>query len=262
MEGEKGNEWSAVWAEGIASMMFTFMACGVITASGNVTFEELNAPRLAAIALAQGFAYSTMVYLTNILSSTGGVGYLNPAVTIAIASTNAATQRYSWKDSPVMRAVYLVLMQFAGAIFGVVLVMASVPNSLKGAEKLGSPQLGYGSSMLSGFTMEFFGAFFLTWVILANTCRDRSRVESNVSAPIAVGLAVVALTIFAYPFTGAAFNPARALAPMLCAWSFNVSSLVVYVLAPILGSVLSAAVYITAFTNSAVTFGFSAPAKE
>ena len=58
MEGEKGNEWSAVWAEGIASMMFTFMACGVITASGNVTFEELNAPRLAAIALARKYTSS------------------------------------------------------------------------------------------------------------------------------------------------------------------------------------------------------------
>ena len=69
------------------------------------------------------------------------------------------------------------------------------------------------------------------------------------------------LQIFAFPFTGASFNPVRAFAPMLVgnAWSINIS---MYMFAPIIGAFVSAIVYILAFTNHPLRFGFNHDGKN
>ena len=78
---------------------------------------------------------------------------------------------------------------------------------------------------------------------------------------MAIGLATVALNIFAFPFTGASFNPVRAVAPMLVGWSWSVNFLL-YILAPIAGALVGVLVYILAFTHDDVKFGLSYDAKD
>merc|ERR1711871_676193 len=92
------------------------------------------------------------------------------------------------------------------------------------------------------------------WVIMTNTCRNRSVISKNVTAPMAIGLAMCALQIFAFPFTGASFNPIRAMAPMLVGWSADVNALL-YIIAPIVGCFMGAIVYILAFTSHDLAFG-------
>ena len=193
-----------------------------------------------------------------------GPGYLNPAMTFAIMVTNSSHGRYQWGSSggsAWMRGLLLIVAQCIGSCLGAVLVVATIPNSMKGDDVLGMPTLSFGSTFASGFIFEAFGTFFLSWVIMTNTCRSRSVISKNVTAPMAIGLATVALNIFAFPFTGASFNPARAVAPMLVGWSWSVDFLL-YILAPLAGALTGTLVYILAFTHDDIKFGLSYNAKE
>ena len=154
-----------------------------------------------------------------------------------------------------MRCFYFIVAQFGGGLLGAALVVATIPNADGGVSAVGAPNLSYGSTTYSGFAFELFGSFFLTWVTLTNTCRTRSIIAKNVSAPMAIGLAMCSMQIFAYPFTGASFNPVRALAPMIISWQIR-SHVVIYLLAPVIGSLFGAIVYILAFTNTRLSFGF------
>ena len=206
--------------------------------------------------LTEGLSYSTLIYLTTVINKYG-VGYLNPAVTFAIMVTNKSHGRYQWGTSHLTdwkRGCYLILAQFVGGTLGAVLVLATIPNSMKGEDVLGIPALNYGSTPSSAFVFETFGTFFLTWVILCNTCRNRSVISKNVTAPMAIGLATVSLNIFAFPFTGASFNPIRAFAPMLVSWSWA-PTIFVYLIAPLIGGLLGMFVYVMAFTNFSMKFG-------
>jgi|TARA_B110000008_G_scaffold218542_1_gene218317 glycerol uptake facilitator-like aquaporin len=252
------TEWRAVFTEFLATALYVFICCGIVTSTGNVTFDELNSPRLVVIALTQGLAYTVLLYLTQI-TTRYGVGYMNPAVTLAIGLTNASHGRYQWgsekNGKDISRVIFFLIAQFAGGLFGAALVVATIPNAATGVTKIGAPQLNYGSTVASGFVFEVFGTFFLTWVILTNTCRTRSVIAKNVSAPMAIGLAMCALQIFAYPFTGASFNPVRAFSPVVVAWNFE-ANLVIYMIAPVIGALFGAIIYILAFTNDPLRFGF------
>jgi glycerol uptake facilitator-like aquaporin len=266
-EEERGDadksEWEGIIMEAIATMIYVFVCCGVVASTANVTFDELNSPRLVVISLAQGLSYSSLIYLTTVINKYGP-GYLNPAITLAIMLTNSSHGRYQWGSSggkAWMRGVLLIIAQSLGGCLGAVLVLATIPNSMKGEDVLGVPALNFGSTFTSGFIFEAFGTFFLSWVVMTNTCRSRSVISKNVTAPMAIGLATVALNIFAFPFTGASFNPVRAVAPMLVGWSWSVNFLL-YILAPIAGALVGVLVYILAFTHDDVKFGLSYDAKD
>ena len=239
-------------------MLYVFVCCGIVTSTGNVTFDELNSPRLVVIALTQGLSYTVLLYLTQI-QARYGVGYMNPAITLAIGITNASHGRYQWgteKDGKdIWRCINFIIAQFAGGLFGAALVVATIPNAEGGVTPVGAPNLNFGSTFSSGFMFEVFGTFFLTWVVLTNTCRTRSVIAKNVSAPMAIGLSMCALQIFAYPFTGASFNPVRAFSPAIVSATFT-SSMYIYMLAPIVGAFFGAVVYILAFTTSPFKLGF------
>ena len=205
----------------------------------------------------EGLSYSTLIYLTTVISKYGA-GYLNPAVTLVIMLTNKSHGRYQWgktHDSDWKRGALLIVAQTVGGCLGAVLVLATIPNSMKGEDVLGKPALNYGSTFTSGFVFEVFGSFFITWVILCNTCRNRSVISKNVTAPMAIGLATVSLNVFAFPFTGASFNPIRAFAPIFVSWTWS-SDVILYTLAPVVGSFFGMFVYIMAFTNFDMKFGF------
>lgn len=144
----------------------------------------------------------------------------------------------------------------------------------QGTARLGAPQLGYGSTFWSAMAFEALCTFFLVWVTLATFVR-REGTSRTTSAPLAVGAALTALQVrgchapiprraagslappppqlFAYPFTGGAMNPIRALAPFLCTWSFE--HWTVYVAGPVVGAVAAALAYVLAFTNEDKLFG-------
>ena len=49
------TEWDGIVIEAVAAMMYVFICSGVVASTSNVTFDELNSPRLVVIALARKF---------------------------------------------------------------------------------------------------------------------------------------------------------------------------------------------------------------
>ena len=125
-----------------------------------------------------------------------------------------------------------------------------VPDADKSNENLGVPALTYGTTSGSGFAIEALGAFFMTWIVLANEAYTMAGPRST-STPIALGTAMTSLQLFAFPFTTACFNPVRALCLFLFSGTSG-SDLVTFVSAPFVGSLLATGLYLVAFTNTGV----------
>ena len=52
-ESADKSEWEGIIMEAIATMIYVFVCCGVVASTANVTFDELNSPRLVVISLAR-----------------------------------------------------------------------------------------------------------------------------------------------------------------------------------------------------------------
>jgi glycerol uptake facilitator-like aquaporin len=89
----------------------------------------------------------------------------------------------------------------------------------------------------AGFLIEAVLAFFLVTVVLSTAVAGRA---GNL-APLAIGMTLTLNIIMGGALTGAAFNPARALGPMVATGNFTDAWL--YVTAPIVGAVVAAVVH-------------------
>jgi aquaporin Z len=239
----------AVWVEALATIVYSLVATGVVASTNMVTVGELLPPRLVVIALSNGLSYTTAVYITS-RATRQGLGYLNPAVTIAMMCANPATKRYQWYNSGlpgVMRGMFLMFAQFVGALLGVLLVLGVVPRSGDTPEALGVPRIGNGATPANACAFEAMGTFFLTFVVLCCECRSPGNSRSA-SAPLAVGLAMTVLVLFTFPFTGAIFNPFRAFWLFVCGMNFS-WDWVPFLFGPVLGALGAVLVYTLAFTS-------------
>jgi aquaporin Z len=80
-------------------------------------------------------------------------------------------------------------------------------------------------------------AFFLVTVVLSTAVAGRA----GSLAPLAIGMTLTLNIIMGGALTGAAFNPARALGPMVVTGNFTDAWL--YVTAPIVGAIIAAFVH-------------------
>ena len=87
---------------------------------------------------------------------------------------------------------------------------------------------------VAGFVIEAVLAFFLVTVVLSTAVAGRA---GNL-APLAIGMTLTFNILMGGALTGAAFNPARALGPMVATGKFDDAWL--YVAAPIVGAVIAA----------------------
>jgi glycerol uptake facilitator-like aquaporin len=89
----------------------------------------------------------------------------------------------------------------------------------------------------AGYVIEAVLGFFLSTVVLSTAVAGRA---GNL-APLAIGVTLIFNIIMGGPLTGAAFNPARALGPMIATGNFNDAWL--YLTAPIVGAIVAAIVH-------------------
>jgi aquaporin TIP len=175
-------------------------------------------PGLVWVALASGLMYAAALAATVPVSG----GYLNPAVTIML---------WVFKRLDEMQAILLVLAQILGACIagGVLWLVLPADEPARMASQLGAPHLNLeylgaaGSSSLAiavkGICLELILTFLLVLIIFGTQLDPRApRWSGNWANRLAclwIGLALVGCTIFGFPFTGAALNPARWLGPAL-----------------------------------------------
>jgi aquaporin Z len=213
-------------AEFIGTFAFVFIGAGAAAVVG----EGAGLPGVVAVAFAHGLAIMAFAFAYGSVSG----GHMNPAVTIGVLAAGAMG---------VGEAVGYVVSQLIGGIAGALLLR----TVLGGAETgLGTPTLAHnlalGASTVTitpgaGFVIEAVLAFFLVTVVLSTAVAGRA----GSLAPLAIGMTLTFNILMGGALTGAPFNPARALGPMVATGNFR--DVWLYMAAPIVGAIVAAIVH-------------------
>jgi MIP family channel proteins len=242
----------AYLAEMIGTFAFVFISAGsqyVARLGGWQPGDVWWQPGLVWVALASGLMYAAVLAVTVPVSG----GYLNPAVTIML---------WVFRRLDETQAIFLVLAQVLGAAIAGAALWLVLPadEPARMASHLGAPYLNLeyfgaaGSSStgiwMKGVALELILTFILVIVIFGTQLDPRaSRWSGNWANRLAclwIGLALVGCTIFGFPFTGAALNPARWLGPALWDLTQHADAFqyhAPYWLGPIAGTLLAGWLY-------------------
>ena len=213
-------------AEFIGTFSFVFIGAGAAAVVGS----GVGLPGITAIAFAHGLTIMAFAFAYGSVSG----GHFNPAVTVGVLLAGAMRAG---------EAVGYIVSQLIGGIVGALLLRAVLGGASTG---LGTPALAHdlalGATTLTvtptaGFVIEAVLAFFLVTVVLCTAVAGRA---GNL-APLAIGMTLTLNIIMGGALTGAPFNPARALGPMVATGNFNDAWL--YMIAPIVGAIVAAIVY-------------------
>ena len=192
---------------------FSMIFCG----TGAMTVNEVTGGEVThvGIAITWGLIVMAMIYA---FGETSGA-HFNPAVTIAFAYA----KKFAWKEVP-----KYITAQVLGAFVASLVLWFLFPAS----EYLGAtiPTV----DVWRAFVLELLLTFFLMVVIINVSTGSK---EMGIIAGIAVGAVVLLEAMFAGPITNASMNPARSIAPNIV--SGNIEGLWLYIVAPILGSLLA-----------------------
>lgn len=220
--------WKPLLAEMIGTFALIFAGAGAIIAN-ELTRGGVG---LVGIALAHGLAIAVMVWALGIVSG----GHFNPAVTSAFLATGRMT---------VGRGLAYIVAQLTGAVLGALALWTAFPHGAASAVHLGTPSLGFGTSVGAGIVLEAIGAFFLVTVVFGTAVHPK---DPRLGA-LAIGLTITVDILAFGVLTGAAMNPARAFGPALVAGAWT--DQLVYWIGPIIGGVLAGWLYSGAYIGDA-----------
>ena len=221
------NHLSArILAEFIGTFAFVFIGAGAAAVVG--TGAGLSG--ITAIAFAHGLTIMVFAFAYGSLSG----AHFNPAVTVGVLAARAMTLGDA--------IAYIVSQLMAGAAAALLLraVLGGVSTGL------GRPELAQDVALAAttltitpeaGFVIEAALGFFLVIVVLKTAVAN----SAGNLAPLAIGMTVVFNIMMAGALTGANFNPAISLGPMIATGNFTDAGL--YVTAPIAGAIVAALVH-------------------
>jgi glycerol uptake facilitator protein len=177
-----------------------------------------------------------LFFLIQTLAVVSGA-HFNPAVTAALTAIR--------QIRPIDSAIYVVV-QLAGGVLGALatkLILNNFDNAKAvnyGAPSLGDPLDG---KVPLGMLVEGLGTFFLVWAIVGVAVNPAAFREW---AGLVIGATLGLVVMVAGSLTGASVNPARAFGPDLVSGEWS-DFLLVYLLAPLIGALLAAFVYMRMF---------------
>jgi aquaporin Z len=141
-------------------------------------------------------------------------------------------RRLSWTDF----GIYL-FGQLLGALFAsLTILMASGLALFQG---LGPTTFDVNTSVLIVIVIEMFLTFILVYLILAAS--QRKSLQPFLG--LIIGLSLVGLILLGGPITGASLNPARSIIPALLEGGSALQQVWVYVVGPLIGSMLAVIFY-------------------
>lgn len=204
----------AYLAELIGTFLFMTIGYASVAAAGSG-----SAPGLLVVPFAFGFGLLAAIFAFGQVSG----GHFNPAVTIAMVLDKRTTA---------MDAVGYIVAQVIGAIGAAAVIVIAVNQA---AVTSGITKPAGGVSDIGALILEIiFTAGFLA-VILASTKRVPTL------APLAIPLTLVAIHFATATLSGASVNPARSIGSAIVGG--DVSALWIYLVGPVIGSVLGWAAY-------------------
>jgi MIP family channel proteins len=213
-------------AEFIATFALVFIGAGAAAVVG----DGAGLSGIGAIAFAHGLTVMVFAFAYGSVSG----GHMNPAVTVGVMAAGAIS---------VGEAAAYIVSQLVGGVAAALALSAVLGGVATG---LGTPTLAQGLALgattvtitpAAGFAIEAMLAFFLVTTVLSTAVAGRA---GNL-APLAIGMTLTLNIIMGGALTGAAFNPARALGPMIATGKLGDAWL--YVLAPLVGACVAAFVH-------------------
>lgn len=210
-------------AEFVGTMMLVLIGCGVAMVVGCSTPSGI-----VATALAFGLTIVAMAY------SIGNVSgcHINPAVSIGML----AAGKMKLKE-----CIGYVVSQFLGGIAGAAILGALIG----GFSALGANS--YGGHLANGTTVTVWIALIveiiLTFIFVLTVIGVTDKKEHTHMAGIVIGLTLTLVHIIGISFTGTSVNPARSFGPALLQGGTALSQYWLFLLAPLIGSLLAAIFY-------------------
>jgi len=252
----------ACFAEFLAMLMFVFLGCGSVAATGEFLVDDadlsvkVNVARVLPIATAFGLSITVLAFNTSAVSG----GHINPAVTFAF---------YLQKKLSAGRAVLYIISQFLGSLLGAAILWGGIAsasyiptpgttfngtNFILGVSvvpAVGNPPFYLGANQLNpvistsnGVLLEIMGTGFLVGTVFSTALDKRTLGANSNLAPIPIGLSVWICHLVLIPWTGCGINPARTFGPAMVNSFAGVNTwgdanLVIYFLGPMLGASLA-----------------------
>lgn len=234
-------------AEFIGTAIMILLGNGVVA---NVVLKDTKGNNSGWIVITTAWALA--VFVAVVVAGPHSGAHLNPAVTLALAITNA----FEWAKVP-----YYMLAQVGGAITGSLLVWlfykdhfdATEDKSLKAAPFATGPAI---PNKASNLFSEIVGTFILIFVIFYITGGEMGS-EKNPIGLGSVGALPVAFLVWVIGLglggtTGYAINPARDLGPRIAhsiipmkgKGDSNWSYAWIPIIGPVIGSSLAALLYL------------------
>src|ERR1700682_2827923 len=211
----------------LAEFIGTFALIFIGAGAGAVVGDGVGRPGLIAIAFAHGLTVMAFAFAYGSVSG----GHFNPSVTVGVLAAGAMSAG---------EAFGYIVSQLFGGVAGALLLKTVLGGAATG---LGMPALAHnlalGATTLTitpeaGFMIEALLGFFLVTVVLTTAVAGRP----GSLAPLAIGMTLPLNILMGGALTGAPFNPARALGPMVATGNFSDAWL--YVTAPIVGAIVAA----------------------
>ena len=207
------------FAECLGTFVLVFFACGTAAALGCNGADPNVAYLLTALSF--GLVIVAMAYSIGHISGC----HINPAVSIAMLVAGKMTLN---------DFIGYVIAQFAGATLGAAALRGVLgPESSLGVNAL------YNSNIGASLIIEIVLTFVFVFAILGVTSKEK---DSSVSG-LVIGLTLVLVHVLGIHFTGTSVNPARSFGPALFVGGEALSSVWVFILAPLVGGVLAALVW-------------------
>ena len=209
-------------SEFIGTLVLVFFGCGVAVISGG----DLVATSLAFGLVIVAMAYSAMAHVIGNISGC----HINPAVSLAM---------YLSKKMTLKEFAYYVIAQILGAVAGIAILYLILNNSSVGVANLGANGYGVLSatdiSLLSAIIIEVILTFVFIYTILGVTSDDS---KSSISG-LVIGLTLTFVHLLGIRLTGTSVNPARSLAPAIFLGGEALKQVWVFIVAPLVGSVIA-----------------------
>jgi MIP family channel proteins len=216
---------SAYLAELIGTLLLVFFITSVVVLYVSTGGQAQFGSDFAVVGLVHAFLLFGLIVMFGVVSG----GHFNPVVTLAAIVIR--------RIKPIDGAIYM-LAQLSGGVLGALLTKGLLLDEGRATNYGATAVSGLLGGNFQGMIVEGIGTFVLVLVILAAVYSEKSFKEW---APLAIGMTLGFAVMVAGPLTGAALNPARWFGPALVSGEWG--GVWPYLVGPILGSVLAAAVY-------------------
>ena len=214
-------------AEFVGTFVLVFGGVGSAVIAG----EAIGA---LGVAFAFGISLLAMAYAIGPISGC----HINPAVTLGLL-----LERRIDRDEAVRYWIAQVLGGIAAAVVLLIVAKAKEGGYDAGAEGLGANGWGDhspgGYNVLAVIIVEVLLTALLVFTVLSAT----ARIANVAFAGIPIGLVLVLIHLVGIPVDNLSVNPARSIGPAIFAGGWAKGQLIVFIVAPLVGSFLGAALH-------------------